>query len=154
MGYEEVAGYKVYNDPTDNNGNIRFIIASQGKDYGIDEDTVIVKLKFKAIAVGTGDVDALKGRIADTEQEYDLDEENCLQDTVTVVAPAILDVNKSGEYTLVDLAIDAFYFGNAVADTDTVNHQADQVIDETVNDDDLLYIVNQILNNPNYTPNL
>ncbi|MGZ7445361.1 cohesin domain-containing protein [Paenibacillus sp. TH7-28] len=154
LGYEEVTGYKVCNDPTDNNGNIRFIIASQGKDYGINEDTVIVKLKFKAIAVGTGDVDALKGRIADTEQEYDLDDENCLQDTVTVVAPAILDVNKSGEYTLVDLAIDAFYFGNAVADTDTVNHQADQVIDDTVNDDDLVYIVNRMLINPNYTPNL
>ncbi|WP_246061828.1 cohesin domain-containing protein [Paenibacillus oralis] len=154
VGYEEVTGYKVYNDPVDKNGSIRFIIASQGKDYGINEDTVIVKLKFRAIATGTGDVDALKGRIADIEREFDLDEENCLLDTVTVEEAPLVDVNKSGEYTLVDLAIDGYYYGKAAADTDTVLHNADQIIDGYVNDGDLVYIVSQMLANPNYSPNL
>ncbi|MEC0181979.1 cohesin domain-containing protein [Paenibacillus peoriae] len=153
VGYEEVTGYKVYYTPVEQSGSIRFIIASQGEKYGISKDTVIVKLKFKAINAGTGNVDALKGRIADTEQEYDLDEKNCLLDTITVKAP-IVDVNRSAEYTLVDLAIDGYYFGKAVAETNTTLHNADQVTDGYVNDEDLVYIVNEILNNANYKPNL
>ena len=151
VGYEEVTGYKVYNTTADENGSVRFIIASQGEKYGISEDTVIIKLKFKAIKAGTGNVDALKGRIADTTEEYDLDEENCLLDTVTV---DIADVNRSGQYTLVDLAIDGFYFGKAVAETNTTLHNADQVEDGYVNDEDLVYIVNELLNNKEYKPNV
>ncbi|MDU5950047.1 MAG: cohesin domain-containing protein, partial [Paenibacillus macerans] len=154
LGYEEITGYKVYNESADKSGNIRFIIASQGEEYGIHEDTTILKLKFRAISIGTGDVDALRGRIADTEREFDLDEENCLLDSVIVEAVTVDDVNRSGEYTLVDLAIDGYYFGKAVADTDTARHSADQVIDGYVNDEDLVYIVNQMLNNANYSRNL
>ncbi|MDP4098587.1 hypothetical protein OIN60_17790 [Paenibacillus sp. P96] len=65
----------------------------------------------------------------------------------------VLDVNHSGEYTLVDLAVDGFYYGIAVADTDTTKHSADQVSDGNVNQDDLIYIVNRMLDNPNYPSN-
>ncbi|WP_051289930.1 cohesin domain-containing protein [Paenibacillus massiliensis] len=156
LGFDQVDGYKVYNTPVDENGQIRFIVASQGEEYGITgaEAKTFLNLKFKAKSAGTGDVDALYCRIANTETEWDLIDDSCGGDTVTVEQADILDVNHSGEYTLVDLAIDGFYFGRAAADTDTINHSADQVVDGNVNDADLVYIVNQMLNNTNYAPNL
>ncbi|WP_036703777.1 cohesin domain-containing protein, partial [Paenibacillus graminis] len=45
LGFEEVTGYKVYNNPTDQNGSVRFVVASQGEEYGINKDTVVIKLK-------------------------------------------------------------------------------------------------------------
>lgn len=150
VGFEEIAGYKVFNEPTDKDGTIRFIVASQGEEYGINEATTFLKLNFKAKAMGTGKVDAVKCRIADTINEYDLDEAGCTEDSVTVSNP---DVNRSGEYTLVDLAIAGYYHGKTVAETDTVNHVADQTGDGFILNDDLIYVVNQMLNNPNYSPN-
>ncbi len=151
VGFEEIPGYKIYNQPTDENGKLRFIIASQGEQYGITGDKVFLKLKFSGKAKGTAKVDALECRIADTESEYDLNEDSCLEDSIEVVGPK--DVNRSGEYTLVDLAIDGFYFGKTIAQTDLSKHDADQVEDGIVDDNDLVFIVNEILNNPNYTLN-
>ena len=150
LGFEEITGYKVYNKPTDLDGVLRFIVASQGEEYGIQKDTVILKLKFKAKAIGTAVVDSTKARIADTELEYDLKKENCLEDNILIEAT---DVNKSGQYTLVDLAIDAKYFQNLAANVDLIKYNAQQAGDEYVNDDDLLFIVDQMLNNPDYLPN-
>ncbi|MBB6022465.1 hypothetical protein HNR77_003562 [Paenibacillus sp. JGP012] len=151
IGFEEATGYKVYNKPVDQNGALRFVIASQGEEYGISKDTIILKLKFKAKAIGTAVVDSTKGRVANTEGEYDLDKENCLEDSIIIEAS---DVNKSGEYTLVDLAIDAKYFKYLAADVDPSKYNSQQAGDEYVNDDDLLFIVEQILNNPDYLPNI
>lgn len=153
LGATEVPGYKVYNETNDKKGTLRFIVASQGKNYGISADTVFLKLKFKAIAVGTGKVDSLSGRIADTTNEYDIAPANALEDTILIEKPAFLDVNRSGSYTLLDLSIDAFYFGQNAADTDKTLHDADQTEDDQVGDDDLVYIVGQMLTNPDYTPN-
>ncbi|MBP2114829.1 hypothetical protein J2Z70_005013 [Paenibacillus silagei] len=150
LGFEEVTGYKVYNKPVDQNGAVRFIVASQGEEYGINDDTVVVKLKFKAKAKGTAVVDAIKARIADTEEEYDLEKDNCLEDSIIIEA---MDVNKSDTYTLVDLAIDARYFKYFAPDVDPVKYNAQQAGDEYVNEDDLLFIVDQILNNSDYLPN-
>ncbi|MFD1885990.1 cohesin domain-containing protein [Paenibacillus wenxiniae] len=152
LGYTEIAGYKVYNETNDNKGTLRFIVASQGKNHGISTDTLFLKLKFKAIAAGEGKVDSLTGRIADTKQEYDISAANALQDTILIEQPAFLDVNRSGEYTLLDLSIDAFYFGLTAADTDKTLYDADQTEDSKIGDDDLVYIVNQMLTNTNYNP--
>jgi hypothetical protein len=151
VGFEEVPGYKIYNQPIDENGKLRFIIASQGEQYGITGETVFLKLKFTGKAKGTAKVDALECRIADTESEYDLNEDSCLEDSIEV--EGIKDVNRSGEYTLVDLAIDGFYFGKTAAQTDSSKHDADQVEDGIIDDKDLLLIVNEMLNNPNYPLN-
>lgn len=153
MGFDEVEGFKVYNTTTDENGNIRFIVASQGEQYGITGEKIFLNLIFKAKAVGTGDVDALYCRVANTTTEWNLEGNACGSDTVTVELADVQDVNHSGEYTLVDLAIDGYYFGRVAADTDTINHSADQILDGNINDDDLVYIVNQMLGNTNYTPN-
>ena len=153
VGFDEVEGFKVYNTTTDENGNIRFIVASQGEQYGITGEKIFLNLNFRAKAVGMGDVSALYCRVANTTTEWNLEGDACGSDTVTVELADVLDVNHSGEYTLVDLAIDGYYFGRAAADTDTINHSADQILDGNINDDDLVYIVNQMLGNTNYTPN-
>ncbi|GAA4837486.1 hypothetical protein GCM10023310_13790 [Paenibacillus vulneris] len=151
VGFEEISGYKVYNQPTDQNGTLRFIVASQGQGYGINDEKVFLKLKLRAKAAGTGKVDATKCRIADTEKEFDLQEANCGEDSLTI--EGVKDVNRSGEYTLLDLAIDAYYYGQLASNADPSKYDADQAGDEYVNDDDLVFIVNQILNNSNYPLN-
>ena len=151
-GFEEVTGYKVYNTPQDNAGTLRFIIASQGKNYAINNDTTIVKLKFRAKKVGTGKVDALKARIADTEKEFDIEDINCLEDAVIVEGGQ--DVNRTGEYTLLDLSIDGYYYGMNATDTDTTKYDADQDLNGKIDDIDLMAIVDQMLQNTNYAPNI
>jgi fibronectin type 3 domain-containing protein len=151
IGFEEIPGYKVYNEPTDESGKLRFIIASQGEQYGINGEQVILKLKFSGKEKGIAKVDALECRIADTESEYDLNEESCTEDTIEV--EGLKDVNRTGEYTLVDLAIDGFYFGKTAVQTDSSKHDADQVEDGVIDDKDLLFIVKEMLNNPNYPLN-
>jgi hypothetical protein len=150
LGFEEVSGYKVYNTPTDNNGTLRFVVASQGAAYGINAETTFLKLKFKAKAVGTGKVDGTKARIADTTTEFDLEEANCLEDTVIIENQ---DVNMSGEYTLLDLAIDGAHFGELGSTVDPTKYVANQVGDDTIRDEDLVFIVAQMLANTNYAPN-
>ncbi len=152
LGYEEIEGYKVCNATKGDDNTLRFIIVSKGKNMGITGEKAVVKLKFKAIAVGTGKVDALKGRIADTTDEYDLEEVNCLEDTVIVEAPK--DVNRTGEYTLVDLALDGFYYQMAATETDLTKHDADQDMSGMIDDLDLTIIVDEMLKNGNYALNL
>ncbi|MEK3913484.1 cohesin domain-containing protein [Paenibacillus sp. FSL H7-0331] len=151
LGFESVTGYQVYNQPTDQNGTLRFIIASQGVNYGITGEKTFVKLKLRAKAVGVGKVDALKCRIADIDHEFDLGDPLCGEDTVTVENQ---DVNRSGEYTLLDLAIDGYYYGQLASNANPAIYTADQAGDEYVNNDDLIFIVKQMLLNTNYAPNL
>jgi fibronectin type 3 domain-containing protein len=150
LGFETVTGHQVYNQPTDQNGNLRFIVASQGVNYGITGEKTFVKLKLRAKAVGVGKVDANKCRIADTASEFDLGEPSCGEDTVTVEN---MDVNRTGQYTLLDLAIDGYYYGQLASNANPAVYTADQAGDEYVNNDDLVFIVNQMLLNTNYTPN-
>lgn len=150
LGFEEVPGYKVYNTPADTDGKLRFVVASQGASYGINAETTFLKLKFKAKAVGIAKVDATKARIADTTAEFDLEEANCLEDTVIIENQ---DVNMSGEYTLLDLAIDAAHFGELGSTVDPTKYVANQVGDDTIRDEDLVFIVAQMLANTNYAPN-
>ncbi|WP_371318306.1 cohesin domain-containing protein [Paenibacillus elgii] len=151
VGFEEVSGFKVYNKPADQNGILRFIVASQGKDYGINDEKTFLKLKLRAKAVGTGKVDALKCRIADTEKEFDLEGAACLEDSIVV--EGVKDVNRSGEYTLLDLAIDGYYYSQLASVADPSKYDANQAGDEYVKDEDLIYIVNQMLLNSSYLPN-
>ncbi|WP_032121906.1 hypothetical protein [Clostridium amazonitimonense] len=56
-----------------------------GKDNAINGDKIILKLKFKAKAVGTGKVDVVRARIADNgTMEKDILSENCGEKEFTV----------------------------------------------------------------------
>lgn len=76
--------------------------------------------------------------------------ENCGEKTIAIVDSTIRDVDRSGEFTLLDLGICAWYFGDAVADTDATKYDADVVANGRIDDDDLTEVVNQILSNGDY----
>jgi hypothetical protein len=152
IGYEDVKGLKVYKENHDSAiGSLRFIVASQGKSNPINGGAAVVKLKFKAKAIGEGKVDAIAGRIADLTTETDIAAVDCGEALIKIVGN--LDVNRSGEFSLVDLAIDAYYFGDLASNTDKTKYDADVVIDGNINDTDLSTIVSNMLANKNYTPN-
>ncbi|WP_055665735.1 Ig-like domain-containing protein [Desnuesiella massiliensis] len=152
VGYDVINGLRVVKELKDSNtGALRFIIASLGKDNAINGDKTILKLKFKAKAVGTGKVDVTKARIADNGTiEKDILTENCGEKEFTVTTS---DVNRNGEFTLLDLGIDAWYYGANAEDTDTSKYDTDVVVNGKIDDGDLLEIVEQMIKNPNYQPN-
>jgi N-acetylneuraminic acid mutarotase len=151
-GAEAQTGLNIYKEDTSVPGTIRFISACEGKDNAATGDKDLITLKFTAKKEGIGKVDIIKGRIADNATlEEDVTDENCGEDSITVSGYA--DVNKTGDFTLLDLGIDGWYNGMNAVDTDTVNFNADVVEDGIIDDNDLLAITQGILSNSNYQPN-
>lgn len=150
LGYEEAAGFKVYKEmPAD--GSVRFITASKGKVNAINGDKTFVKLKFRAKQEGTGKVDAMTARIADNgTYEKDLKVDLCGEKVIKVTG--IKDVNRTGKFTLLDLGIDAWYYGMKADETDKSKYDCDVVVDSNIDDFDLSSIVVAMLANPEYRP--
>ncbi len=152
IGTEAIQGLKIYKEENQEIGTLRFIIASKGREYALNGQNALLKLKFKAKKLGKGIISVVKGRIADNGTvEMDVATENCGNKSITVLGTK--DVNRSGEFTLLDLAIDAWYFGYNAADTDTSKFDADVITDGVIDDADLSAIVEQMLNNPGYVAN-
>ncbi len=151
VGYEDVEGLKVFKEIKDtDNGKLRFIVASLGEENGINEDKAVVKLKFKTKASGKGKIDVLKTRISDNEAlEKDILEENCGEKEFEIFA----DVNRTGDFTLIDLGIDAYYYGKNVDDTDKTKYDADVISNGIIDDADLTEIAEQMIKNDKYEPN-
>ncbi|WP_101698542.1 hypothetical protein [Clostridium minihomine] len=117
--------------------------------YETTGDKDLIELTFKAKAVGIGKVDIIKGRIADNDVlEMDVAKENCGEDTIEVEGNK--DVNRTGEYTLLDLGIDAYYYGMEAIHTDTTRFDTDVIPDGIIDDKDLAAITQAILDNSNY----
>lgn len=149
---ENADGMKIYKEDDIAAGIKRYITACLGKANAANGDKIILKLKFKAIDKGEAKIDITNGRIADNATlEMDVDQMNCGEKTVLLEGTK--DVNRTGEYTLLDLGIDAWYYGDSAADTDTSKYDADQVVNGTIDDADLTEVVAQILGNINYTAN-
>lgn len=151
VGYEEVVGFKVYKElATDT--FLRFITASNGKNYAINDDTTFLKLKFRARKSGKDSIKVLNCRIANNSTlEKDIKPEFCGEKEVIV--KGISDVNRTGEFSLLDLGITAWYYGLNVQDTNTIDYDTDIVSNGFIDESDLSTIVEQILLNKNYTPN-
>jgi|GEM_PF-1005158 len=153
LGAEAIQGLKIYNESQPASGNLRYIIASLGKDNAVTGEKTLIRLKFKAKKAGQDKIDIIRGRIADNGTlEVDVEEANCGEKLITV--EGIKDVNRTGEFTLLDLGIDAWYYGEPVANTDTTKYDADLSGDGTIDEVDLHAIVEEMLNNSNYTPNI
>ncbi|MDU7337596.1 MAG: kelch repeat-containing protein [Clostridium sp.] len=149
LGASAKDGLKIYKEDTSKPGSVRFIVAHLGKDSGATGDKDLIELTFKAKSVGIGKVDITKGRIADNDVlEMDVAEENCGEDTIEVEANK--DVNRTGEYTLLDLGIDAYYYGMQADQTDTTRFDTDVIPDGVIDDKDLTAITQSILDNSNY----
>ncbi len=149
---ENADGMKIYKEDDIAAGIKRYITACLGKANAANGDKILMRLKFKAIDVGEAKIDIANGRIADNSTlEMDVAQEYCGEKIILI--EGVKDVNRTGEYTLLDLGIDAWYYGVAVADIDTTKYNADQIINGTIDDEDLSEIVAQMLNNSNYPAN-
>ena len=152
VGADALPGLTIYEEDKSTPGTVRFIVAHLGTENAANGDKDLINLTFKAKAPGTGKVDITKGRIADNSTlEMDIAEKNCGEDTITV--EPVKDVNRSGEFTLLDLGIDAGYYGIDASQTDSTRFDTDVVADGVIDDNDLTSITASILENSNYQPN-
>ena len=152
VGASAKDGLKIYKEDTSIPGSVRFIVAHLGQGNEATGDKDLIELTFKAKSIGIGKVDIVKGRIADNDTlEMDVAEENCGEDTIEVEANR--DVNRTGEYTLLDLGIDAYYYGMEAAQTDNTRFDTDVIPDGIIDDKDLVAITQSILSNSNYALN-
>ncbi len=151
VGATDQTGLKIYKEDTSTPGTVRFIVACQGKDNVATGDKNLIQLKFKAKSRGVGKVDIIKGRIADNATlEMDVADENCGEATIEVGGK---DVNRTDTFTLLDLGIDAYYFGFNATDTDTTKYDADLDSNGKIDDGDLTSITESILLNKDYPLN-
>ncbi|WML33349.1 Ig-like domain-containing protein [Clostridium sp. OS1-26] len=146
LGMGETDGIKLVKSDTQP-GELRVIVASKGSANVVNAKKTLLKLNFKGIAAGEALVDVTKGRISDgITMEKDLTDAECGQATITI--EDLKDVNNSGEFTLLDLAIDARHLGE---DPKTLaQYNTDIVENNAIDDDDLLKIGEYMLANPNY----
>lgn len=151
VGATAQTGLKIYKEDTSTPGTVRFIVACQGKDNVATGDKNLIQLKFKAKSRGVGKVDIIKGRIADNATlEMDVADENCGEATIEIGGK---DVNRTDSFTLLDLGIDAYYFGFNAEDTDTTKYDADLDSNGKIDDGDLTSITESILLNKDYPLN-
>ncbi|WP_051542238.1 cohesin domain-containing protein [Clostridium lundense] len=151
LDVDEVEGIKLVKQPDSQPGELRFIVASKGEKNIVNAKKALLKLKFKGITKGEALVDVTKGRVSDgIEMEKDLTDEQCGQATIFIDENAIKDVNNSGEFTLLDLAIDARHMGKDPKSAELAKYNTDIVPNKAIDDADLLEIGKLMLENPNY----
>ncbi|MBC6003615.1 hypothetical protein H8891_07355 [Paeniclostridium sp. NSJ-45] len=153
ISFEEVEGVKLVKDiQDDKNGKLRVILASKGEANIINSKKTLLKLKFKGIKKGEAIVDVTKGRVSDgIEMEKDLTDKQC--DEGKIIIEEIKDVNKSGEFTLLDLAIDARHLNKNPKAQELSKYNTDISINDAIDENDLLEIGKLMIDNPSYEPN-
>ncbi|WP_186785866.1 cohesin domain-containing protein [Paenibacillus agilis] len=126
----------------ENTDTLRFITASKGRYNGINGSSVLVNLKFKAIGVGSGKVDAIKARIADNgKTETTLAPENIGERSIQVLP--------STEYSLKHLGEVAFFYKE---DKTNLSNSLRSILGDRgpVEEVDLIHIAKTVLANPQY----
>lgn len=153
IGFEEIDGIKLVKDiKNDKNGELRVILASKGESNIVNAKKILLKVKFKGINKGEAIVDVTKGRVSDgIEMEKDLTEEQC--DQGKIIIEELKDVNGNGEFTLLDLAIDARNFKKDPKSKELSKFNTDIAINNAIDESDLLEIGKLMIDNPNYEPN-
>ncbi|WP_245676689.1 cohesin domain-containing protein [Bacillus solimangrovi] len=153
VGFEEVDGMKLVKSIEETeNEKLRVIIASKGEANIVNEREVLLKLKFKGIQTGEALVDRMMCRVTDgIAMERNLADEECDKGTITI--ERLMDVNHSGEFTLLDLGIGARNLFKDPSEPALAIYNTDIVADGEINEDDLLEIGKFMLENPNYETN-
>ncbi|MCT4564905.1 MAG: cohesin domain-containing protein [Maledivibacter sp.] len=153
LGFEEIEGMKLVKSiEKTEDGYLRVIIASKGESNIVNAKKILLKLKFKGIGIGETVINIAKGRVTDgIEMEKELTEDQCGEGTIII--EVLKDVNNSGEFTLLDLGIDARHLSKDPTSSQLSKYNTDIVVNGQIDDADLLEIGKLILSNPNYTPN-
>jgi hypothetical protein len=112
----------------------------------------VLNLTFTPLKARQGRIDVTSARVADNgTQEFDIASELCGEEIVNI--SEFTDINRNGVFTLLDLGIDAWYYGQPASSTDSTRFDADIVADGTIDNTDLTAIVQAILANGSYPPN-
>lgn len=150
LGFEELDGYKLVKKiDISKTGDLRVILASKGEANIVNSKKVLLKLKFKGINKGDAIIDVVKGRVSDgIDMEKDLTNEQC--DQGKIIIEGVNDVNKNGEFTLLDLAIDARHLNKNPKSKELDKYNTDILVNGKIDEDDLLEIGKLMLDNPNY----
>jgi len=132
-----------------NYDELRIITSSEGLASVVNKKEILLKLYFKGIESGEALVDITKGKVSDgIEMEKDLIDDECGQAIIIIDDIVVEDVNHTGEFTLLDLAIDGRHLGE---DPKTLpQYNTDQVINGAIDKADLIKIGEYMLANPNY----
>lgn len=150
VGASEFSGFKIVKS-MEKNGELRLIVASKGSENIVNSKKTLLTLNFIGVTTGEAKIDIVKGRVSDgIELEKDLLNEECGEAIVLIEPPLLIDVNKSGEFTLLDLAIDARHFGKDPKLAELQKYNTDIVVNSTIDEADLLEIAQQILLNTKY----
>ena len=155
MGSTAADGMKLYRETyvAGTVNTYRDVLSCLGRDNAANGSKVLLHLKFKAKQAGQARIDILKGRVADNATlETDISAEDCGEKVIIIGGSR--DVNRSGEFTLLDLGIDAWYYGSSASETDTEKYDADLDSNGLIDDVDLAEVVAAMLANENYGANL
>ena len=143
---EEVEGVKIVKSEQ-NYDEIKVVLESKDKENIVNDKKKLLKLNFKGIAFGEALVDVTAGKVYSTScVEKTLSDSQCGENKINVIDYA--DVNKDGQFTLLDLAIDARYYG--LNPSDLSQYNTDVVENGAIDDEDLLQIGRYMMENPNY----
>ncbi|MCG8402268.1 MAG: hypothetical protein MJA84_11840 [Firmicutes bacterium] len=136
-------GLRLYAEDRDPAGVIRYIVVSEGRGYGISEDSILISLNFRASGYFEGlGTFGVNGVVADKNgYEYFATDE--LGIYVKPSTPSNTDVNRDGKNSVGDLAIAAYNFGQP--NYSWSNQNSDVNKDGNVNNIDLSEIVEAIL---------
>lgn len=149
LGAKEREGMAVLTASMATEGVIQVISASLGTENAVFTEKNLFDLKFRAKTPGEGKIDVIAGRIADNiSLELDVPSYACGDATVGIWVTT--DVNRSGATTLLDLGIDAGYYGLREDQTDKSKHDADVVPNGFIDKADLSAIANDLKDNPDY----
>lgn len=150
VGVEETSGIiAIHSNNDSTEGQLRLILASQGESNIVNDKKILLKLNFKGIHDGDALIDITKARVTDgITMEKNLSSENCGHATVTIVRPK--DVNRTGEFTLLDLGIDARHYGKDPQSAELSAYDTDVVINNAIDKNDLLKIGQEMLANSEY----
>lgn len=151
IGYSINGNYKdCYADSSDVN-MLRFILASKGKKYPIKtSDDPIIYLNFKCIATGDTNVIITSTTLANLDEEITIKTDNLDKTTIHITnssSSSKNDINRDGKFSLIDLAVDAYYYGVDAVETDKTKYDADIIPDGKIDDLDLMEITKNIINN-------
>lgn len=132
--------YKVMHENS-TSGFSRYIVASTGPSYGINSDTQLIKMQFKAKDLpGDSEITFTSGLVANSKG----DELTPRLIGKTITISRVVDVNNTNTFTLGDLAIASSLVTKPSSEWDTF--KPDVNLSGIVDIDDLSLIVNKILN--------
>lgn len=151
LGYSVKNNYKDCYADSSGTHTLRFIIASKGRDNPIKtSDDPIIYLNFKCIGSGDAEIEITSASLANLNEEVDIKKELLDKATIHITesgSPSTNDINKDGKFSLIDLAIDAYYYGISADQTDKTKYDADIVPDGVIDDLDLMEITKNIIAN-------